>query len=147
MSFNRRKKLLVDPQVQWPLLGRIAFHWGAAVVASLAFLSVMQVFSSTEQMTVSEHAAKMWDSYGVLIVVLGTLSPVFLYDTLKLSHRFAGPMVSFRRSLKDLSEGKEIEPMKFRKGDHWVEMAEHLNKIASELQLQKQKEDEISSVG
>lgn len=144
MSQQRRKRILVDHQVQRSLLLRIVGHWVAAAVASLAFLTVMQVFGAAEQLTLGEHAALLWEKYGVLVVVVGTLTPVFLYDTLKLSHRFAGPMVSFRKALADLAKGESIQPIDFRQDDFWKDIAENLNSVAAKMGQQNSEETDVA---
>lgn len=135
---------MVDHQVQRSLLVRIACHWLAAAAASLVFLAVMQVFGAAERLSIAEHAALMWEKYGVLVVVVGALTPVFLYDTLKMSHRFAGPMVSFRRALAELAEGKKIKPIEFRHDDFWKEIAADLNSVAANLGQQEAEESDVA---
>ena len=65
--------------------------------------------------------------------VLGVLSPVFIYDSIKMSNRFVGPMVSFRRSLKELASGGDPGKAQFRENDYWKEMACDFNTIANEM--------------
>jgi hypothetical protein len=57
-----------------------------------------------------------------------------LYDTLKLSHRFAGPIVRLRNGLSAWGDGKEVQPIKFRQNDFWNELADHFNRAVERTQ-------------
>ena len=78
----------------------------------------------------------------ILILVMLCFLPAFIYDSVKLSHRFAGPIYKLRGVLKQMADGKDIEPMSFRKGDYWFNLAEDVNRIAERLrQSEKESED------
>ena len=47
------------------------------------------------------------------------LLPVFLYDTVKLSNRFAGPVIRLRRAMQAISQGNAVEKLQFRENDFW----------------------------
>ncbi|MBP86447.1 MAG: hypothetical protein CMJ64_07000 [Planctomycetaceae bacterium] len=59
--------------------------------------------------------------------------PVVLWDVLRLSHRFAGPMIRLRHALSDLANGKEVKTVSFRDGDYWTEFADHFNRLNERL--------------
>ncbi len=76
----------------------------------------------------------LWSDYGVMGMILAVISPVFIYDSIKLSNRFVGPMVSFRAALRQLAAGESPMPVRFRQNDFWKELSHDLNKVAAEMQ-------------
>ena len=56
------------------------------------------------------------------------LLPVFVVDTIKISHRFAGPIFSLRRTMREVAEGKPPRKLKFREGDFWHELGGRLQR-------------------
>ena len=63
------------------------------------------------------------------------LLPVFVVDSIKLSHRFAGPIYSLRRAIRDIAQGKPARKLKFRRHDFWHEIAEDYNAMLLRLEL------------
>ena len=96
-------------------------------------LFTLQAFSNGFSLGFGENMKALWSQYGLLALVLGVLSPVFIYDSIKMSNRFVGPMVSFRRSLKQLADGGDPGKAQFRENDYWKEMAGDFNTIANEM--------------
>lgn len=126
MMANSRKKSFIDPEVQGSLLVRLAIHWGLFVVANciaFAFWETL-VEGAAGGMATSSPLLR-----GVVpcLITSAALMPAFLYDALKLSNRFAGPVLRLRRALRELAEGRPIEPLKFRKGDFWESAADDFN--------------------
>ncbi len=109
------------------------------------YLFTLQAFSNGFSLGFGENMAALWNQYGLLALVLGVLSPVFIYDSIKMSNRFVGPMVSFKSALKKLANGENPEAVRFRKGDFWQEMTGDLNKIAKEMKGLRATENGSSS--
>lgn len=138
MSRNKksytRKRLFVDPRVQGSLVRQLITHWGLACFLVFLYLFTLQAFSNGFSMTFQENLMELWNKYGVLGLILAVISPVFIYDSIKLSNRFVGPMVSFRSALSKLAVGESPNPIRFRQNDFWKELSHDLNKVAAELQ-------------
>lgn len=65
-------------------------------------------------------------------IVLGLIfifAVVFAFLGLKLSHRIAGPLHRLETEMKNLSEGKKVEPLKFREGDFFKPLADTFNNL------------------
>jgi len=126
MSIPRRKKKFIDTCVQGALARRIIVHWlmflavGALVAFILQFLS--NPFKPLEA-----HARDMWWTHGPFLLVLAFLLPVFVVDTIKISHRFAGPIYALRRALREVAQGEKARRLKFRKHDFWHNLADDYN--------------------
>jgi nitrogen fixation/metabolism regulation signal transduction histidine kinase len=63
------------------------------------------------------------------------LLPVFVVDTVKISHRFAGPIYSLRRAIREITQGKPARKLKFRTNDFWHELSEDFNAMLIHLGL------------
>ena len=59
--------------------------------------------------------------------------PVFVYDTMKLSNRIAGPVVRLRSTMDQIRKGENTASLQFRDGDYWQEMADEFNEMVHEL--------------
>jgi nitrogen fixation/metabolism regulation signal transduction histidine kinase len=71
---------------------------------------------------------------------------VFIVDSIKLSHRFAGPIFSLRRTIRAVAQGETPRPLKFRRRDFWHDLAEDYNAMLVRLgALEEQAGDEPQS--
>ena len=125
MGKNRyRKRMFVDREVQGTIIWRFMSQWMFTGLAAFTYLFILEVLASREPMSFSGYLAQLWDQYGMLSIVFLTVFPIFAYDVLRMSHRFAGPMVSVRRALKQLAHGESITHLRLRESDFWQEIAD-----------------------
>ena len=132
---SNRKRILIDPEVQWSIGLRIMFHWvilltclvGIGVIVSLMFGDLEKSFVNAFWTALLSQRA--------VVVVMFVLIPVFIRDTLKLSNRFAGPMYRLKAGFKRVLAGEPHEDIKFRDGDFWSDAAIDFNSMSSELDL------------
>jgi hypothetical protein len=134
MSHPQRRKVYIDSRVQGALVRRILFHWLLFLCVASLVAFVLQVLSNPFQ-PLAEHAHDIWWNQGPFLVVMLFLLPVFVVDTVKLSHRFAGPIYSLRRAIQDIAQGKPARKLKFRTGDFWHELSEDFNAMLAHLRL------------
>lgn len=125
-----RKKYFVDPAVQGAIVRRLVLHWVYAMLTGCFCLLMLQVFTAGPSMTLSSHLGLFCERYGILFVSLALTLPLFIYDSLRLSHRFVGPMVAVRLALKKLAAGGTVPEINFRQGDFWPEVADDINQLA-----------------
>ena len=78
----------------------------------------------------------IWSFVGAAVLLV----PVLVWDALKMSHRFVGPIIRMKKAIRDIGEGRYQE-IKLRKGDYWHELASELNQMQVKL-----KERERASV-
>ena len=134
MAHPRRTKKFIDANVQGSLARRIIFHWLLfLLVASLAAF-ILQVLSNPFR-PLSDHLNDIWWTHGPFFLVMIFLLPVFIFDSIKLSHRFAGPVYSLRRAIRDIAQGKPARKLKFRRHDFWHDVAEDYNAMLQRLEL------------
>jgi hypothetical protein len=126
---KRRNQHYVDHEVQSSLARRLACHWMALMLASgLGILFWTRLIEAPMESwdVVIRTAAGHFIPFAIIAMVL---IPVFLRDAMRLSNRFAGPIVRVRRVLSDLAEGKTPRPVEFRQGDFWKSLANDLNRV------------------
>ena len=139
MSRHKRKRLLVDPAVQGALVLRVTRYW----IASLLALITMQVafemalaaaYPFENGPAVMDVLTGMWVFMLRGLIVTVFLLPALIWDLLRFSHRFAGPISRLKHAMNDLADGKPVEPIHFRKDDFWYEFAEAFNRISDKVQ-------------
>ena len=134
MSRRRRTKKFIDINVQGSLARRILFHWLLFVlIASLASF-ILQVLTDPFR-PLGDHLNDMWRTHGPFLLVLVFLLPVFVVDSIKLSHRFAGPIYALRRAIREIADGKSPRKLKFRRHDFWHDLAQDYNAMLVQLEL------------
>lgn len=133
MSDNSRRVTFVDKQVQGALVRRVLVHWACFIVVSLFSASVLQVLLGDPTNTVSENIQEAVGRYSLFGLILVALLPAFLLDTVRLSNRFAGPVMRLRRALRQLADGDEVAELRFRDNDYWQEIARDFNKATARL--------------
>lgn len=134
MKPRARGKLYIDKRVQGALARRVLTHWGLFFMASSVTLLALQYFLGEPGLTLGEHLSVIWSQYALFVVLMVAMLPSFVYDTIRLSNRFAGPIVRLRRGLQELNNGEEeVEHMNFRDGDFWLELSDDFNQLAEKV--------------
>ncbi len=125
-----RRKHFTDRAVQGALVLHVVGNWLVFLFTVAVFLLLIEMFNNGPrealQAAMHRHAPSLW------AVVL--LAPIFLWDLIKLSNRFAGPMVRLRREMRNLAAGRPVKPLHFRSRDFWKDLAADFNRIAERMQ-------------
>ncbi|MCC9603940.1 hypothetical protein LOC67_25595 [Stieleria sp. JC731] len=125
----KRSRTYVDAEVQGSLLRRVAFHWILFFICNtFALMCWIRLFEQPD----AEWGQTFGDTvrrFLPFFIITMAMIPAFVWDTLKLSHRFAGPMVRLRNTLKDIKAGRSVPPLKFRDNDFWHEIASNFNDV------------------
>ena len=132
MSHPERKKHYIDPQIQGVLARRLVIHWVLFIVVTMVVAFCMQVLGNPMR-PAREQARQVWLIHGPFFLVLIALLPVFVRDSIKLSHRFAGPIYRLRTTIRSIAEGNPAPQLKFRKTDYWHDLAEDFNTMVQRL--------------
>ncbi len=131
-----RTRSYIDPGVQGALLRKLSFHWVALITVNCGvFGTWIWLFERTDASS-GDAFSTAFSKCLPFLVTSAALLPVFLFDTLRLTSRFAGPALRFRAALSDASHGLPVRPMHFRHDDFWQEMAESFNTL-----MERQEED------
>ena len=124
---SKRHHFLIDPKVQWAIIRRMMMHWSLTVLALLAIGIGVQLTYASESRTFMEAMKNSFTAQLPLLCVMLMLVPVYVWDVVKLSHRFAGPLLRLRRILPDLGDGRRASHLRFRPNDFWQETAIDFN--------------------
>ena len=141
MSHPERKKTFVDPKVQGSLVRRLVYHWFAFLLVASLVAFCLQVLSNPFR-TIGEHLQQVWWTHGPFLLVMLFLLPVFILDTIKLSHRFAGPIYRLRQTILEIAQGDPPPRLKFRDFDFWQGLAEDFNRMVDQLTTRDAKSTE-----
>lgn len=142
---KRRNQSFVDSEVQGSLLRKLAFHWVVFVIANtLALLIWIRMFEAPEKNWPAVFGDSLQRFLPFYLVSLA-LIPAFLLDTLKLTNRFAGPILRLRRGLANAACGRHVTPLYFRGSDFWQEIADHFNTVVCPDQIEPDKVSDSKS--
>lgn len=145
MSKSKRATILVDPKVQWAIGRRIILHWfvfaGCLITVNIMMRTIVTMSEVAFIDALRMAAARQMSVVVVMLVML----PTFVLDTLKLSNRFAGPMYRLRNALVKIPAGEPPEPLAFRSGDFWSDVAEDFNRVAQDHQSLRRRNAELES--
>lgn len=133
MGNEKRRKLWVDQQLQGALAMRILLHWVAFMVVSFSLMFVFHFLSNPLE-PASSHLQKVFVAHRYFLIVALIMLPAFVYDSVQLSNRFAGPIVRFRRLIQAVGTGQPVQKIKFRDGDFWHELSADLNGMLDRIQ-------------
>jgi hypothetical protein len=124
--YFKRSRLVVDPPVQFRLLGRLAAY---LVVYTITLLHVGFAIEVFEKVVMADDGPLVADLYldylgreKSLLIGIGLILPVLLYDLLKFSHRIVGPLYRCRRWMLDMAAGKPVREFVPRKHDLMTEL-------------------------
>ena len=128
-STIKRTKTLVDPEVQGTILRRVAFHWVVFFFCNaIALVIWIRLFEQPDAdwgTTFSDTLRRFLPFF----IITAALIPAFVWDTLKLSNRFAGPVSRLKGALADAGAGRAVAPLKFRGSDFWQSIAKDFNTV------------------
>jgi nitrogen fixation/metabolism regulation signal transduction histidine kinase len=132
MAQPRRTKHFIDSTVQGSLARRIILHWLAFLSVAFLVSFILQVLSNPFR-SITAHLQDLWFTHGPFLLVTVFLLPVFIVDSIKLSHRFAGPIFSLRRAIREVAAGAPPRKLKFRRRDFWQDLALDYNAMLEQL--------------
>jgi hypothetical protein len=78
-----------------------------------------------------QHA---WGLCGPALIASMLVLPIVVVDVVRLSNKFAGPVHRMRRTIKQLADGRVVEPVCLRKEDFWYDFAEDFNRALARMQ-------------
>lgn len=132
MHERQRKTNFVDQHVQGALVKRMVLQWCTLLVIVCAASASLQVLANPFR-SLSEHTSALWASQGPLFVVLLFLFPVFVWDLVKFSNRFVGPVYRLRNGLQTLADGGRPAPITLRDDDFWQDLPVVFNQALDRL--------------
>ena len=144
MRNNTRKQLYVDKKVQTALVARVVFYWFVCMASVSLLVCLWELVAGGLSGTAIDHLRSALYKLLPAVVASALVLPLLIVDILKLSNRFAGPLVRFRRALDELAAGRSVEKLSFREGDFWQEMADQLNAVAERMDQHESQRDQFT---
>ena len=133
MPNPNRKQLFVDAKVQGTILLRIATYWFCCILF-ITLPSLIARIYFQPHLPLAEHFSAVLFGFGPVLTAVILLFPLAVYDCLKLTNRFAGPLFRLHREMDRLAGGEKVGALKFRDNDFWQELTIPFNKISEQLQ-------------
>jgi hypothetical protein len=130
MSF--RRKLWVDAQIQGILVGRVVIYWLAAVLYFGLGIGVSQ-YCDQPDWTYAEHWQNWLKTIGPWIPSTCLLLPLVIYDVIRTSHAFTGPIIRLRHQLNKLAQSPNCTPIVLRQDDYWQDLIQPVNNIQNQM--------------
>jgi hypothetical protein len=142
-----RKKTYIDSKVQGALVRRLLIHWTVFLGVAFGMAFCLQLLRDPFR-PLEVHFQQLWWAQGPFFLVVVLLLPVFIFDSIKLSHRFVGPIYRLRQTIRKIVEGDTPPPLKFRDFDYWQDMAQDFNVMVDRLSGPKSdsKEDDLAEI-
>jgi hypothetical protein len=127
---QKRTKVWID-RFQTTLSVRLAFYFLLYQVTVWALFWI-----NARLATLSDSVGAAASVYGFVLTPIITigLGLVFLYDALKETHRFVGPLYRFRKTIQAVTAGEDIRLVSLRSGDQLQEMKDELNAMLRALE-------------
>lgn len=130
---TRRKKNVIDIEVQGGLLRRMSTQWALFLIANgIGLIAWVRMFEAPEGSWQSVFDETFYRFIPVAIVSL-CVFPAFIWDMSRVTNRFAGPVKRLRSALSDAVNGKTPQPLHFRTDDYWEDLASDFNKLVARL--------------
>jgi hypothetical protein len=136
MAFEPRKTLFVDQRVQGALLTRAVGYCLLTTLFVAAGYVVWNVGRNWSR-PLGEVLLECAASFAPALLALLLALPVVMFDCLRVTNRFVGPLYRMRRYLRRIARGEPVEPIMFRSRDFWHEIAEEFNTAVAQLERER----------
>ena len=138
---TKRRKALVDPEVQGGVLRKIAIHWVLFFICNAIALMIWIRLFEQPDAGWGQTFGDTLKRFLPFFIITMALIPAFVWDTLKLTNRFAGPILRLRAALSDASAGRAVAPLHFRTNDFWQEIATNFNTVMERCDVPQESAD------
>ena len=127
-----RKRCLVDTTVQGAVVKESLWYW---IWGTTTFAFVIVIYRVVPATFAGQNdvASELWYHLGPLLFASLALFPLVVYRSIRFTHRFVGPMVRFRNTLRKLAAGHQVQEIQLRDGDFWTEYATDIDRVARRL--------------
>lgn len=127
-----RQKFWIDHSVQGVLIGRIVLYWTVGLLY-LGLGSACFQYYAHPDWSIEAHAWALFQQIWPWIPSLVLFMPLVIYDIIRLSNLFAGPIYRLRMHLDEVIENPECRPLTFREDDYWQDLVKPMNYLQNEI--------------
>ena len=122
-------------------MARAIIYWIVCTLSIALLLLCWRVLTGPVR-PLAFHLENMWYFHGPALIASLLVLPVAVMDMIRVSNRFAGPMVRLRHGMRALAKGRKVAPIEFRKDDFWYEFAEEFNAVVREVEELRERDRE-----
>ena len=139
---NRRRTYLINPRFQWRFIGFMAVVSLLAIAtlfsSNILFFRNLADEARSVGLTPDNPYFDFLDEQksSLTTLYLGVSAVVFVAMIglgVLYSHRIAGPLHNLNNKMKRIASGEELSPVKFRRRDQFLELAESFNAMSARL--------------
>ena len=127
-----RQRMWIDHSVQGSLIGRVVIYWVFGLIY-LGLGSACFQYYQHPTWSVSKHLGSFASQCGPWLPFLILIVPLVIFDVVRLSNQFAGPVFRLRRQLRNLVSDPDCAPLTFREDDYWRDLAEPVNSLQQQI--------------
>ena len=140
-----RQQVWIDRHVQGVLVGRVLLYWSGILVYFGLSTGGFNWWQNPEW-TLTEHLWGLFEQIGPCLPTILLLLPLVIFDIVRLSNRFAGPVYRLRKHLTELNQDSQVTPLNFRDEDYWQQLAEPINLLQQKVLFLEQQIQTLSFV-
>ena len=127
-----RKRIWIDSRVQGVLIGRAIIYWLAGTLY-FGVATAVSVYLDHPQWTFQQQftawGSIIWPWLPSALLIL----PLVLYDIIRLSHLFVGPLHRARLQLERMVQSPNCTPYTLRTDDYWHELIKPMNNVQNHI--------------
>ena len=112
---------------------RVVSYWLFCLLTITLMLVCWDIYSGPPRKFIIIYR-DLYFRYGPALVASLLLLPLVMVDVVRFSNRFAGPIVRLRGAMRQFASGRPMEPVHFRDGDLWSELAVDFNRVMERAQ-------------
>jgi len=138
LAAYKRSILIINPKFQFKISFLVCF-----LVLVSTVLYPVTIYEIVEQFIAASPDKAEWlanlrnDLFWVLALVqFGMLGLIFI-SMIFISHKIAGPMFKLKSHLQAIRNTQKIEPVYFRKGDSFTDIADEFNKTMESIKTKR----------
>lgn len=121
---QKRNTKYVNSLLQGHLMWRMAMYWliyNGALIGVIAGGKLMtfipDMIAGKSSFSFGQYCSDFMGESRTLMIAMAVFCPLLIWDMLKFSHRIAGPLYRFRKTMEDHVNGEPLKPAKLRDGD------------------------------
>lgn len=135
-----RKKILVDKDLQLRLAGRLFGYWTTMwlLVFALPFVSTLAYRWFSTSLPLGQLFGHLIEEFWFPILISLLLLPIAVRDSIRFSHKFAGPFFRLHREMRNLADGNLAEEVRPRDGDFCHDFAKDFNRVLRKMNTLKE---------
>ncbi len=146
LARGQRRNLYVSRSIQGMVMARFAAYWigyhfalwHGMLLYGYVKGNLLQTMNSGMRMSFWEYYVKFFEVNNSILVCAALICPIFLWDTLRVTHRIAGPVIRFKNVLKRLTRGEQVSEVKLRDDDLLRDLEQAFNEYLASREKSEQ---------